>query len=166
MRCRPGGYSCRNSRDRRETGRRFHRGTCGRVMVAESCCPLWLASVMVGFRIGMRWHRGKPANYTPPAPVTAPHPLAPPQPRRWPNADADTEFLPQLQDLRHPSRPTPIRKPPWIDRHRPPGRSPSSRVRTARGCSLSHVATLTLQLSPHSGTIADIMAWNRFPWVG
>ena len=37
---------------------------------------------------------------------------------RWRSHDDDTEVLPRLQDIRPPMRATPIRRPPWVDRHR------------------------------------------------
>jgi len=45
-------------------------------------------------------------------------PMEPPpataKPRRWWSDDDDTAVLPRIQDIRPPSRPTPIRRPPWI----------------------------------------------------
>ncbi len=35
---------------------------------------------------------------------------------RWRSQNDDTEVLPRLQDIRPPSRPTPIRRPPWVER--------------------------------------------------
>ncbi len=32
----------------------------------------------------------------------------------WPHQDDDTDFVPRLQDIRPPTRATPIRRPPWV----------------------------------------------------
>lgn len=98
-------------------------------MAAESCCVWsacsgprrWLSVVVVGFWIGVRWPRSERMGDALPATDPSPCPPAPPQLRRWPSADANTEVLSQLQDLRPPTRPTPIRKPPWVDRRRNTG---------------------------------------------
>ncbi|MGW5726504.1 hypothetical protein [Nocardia beijingensis] len=37
---------------------------------------------------------------------------------RWEREDQDTELLPRLQDIRPPMRATPIRRPPWLGKHR------------------------------------------------
>ncbi len=45
---------------------------------------------------------------------TIPLPPAVAQPPRSGRADANTEILPRLQDIRPPTRATPIRRPPWV----------------------------------------------------
>ncbi|GAB2694232.1 hypothetical protein [Nocardia thraciensis] len=108
---------------------------------------VWSASVAfaaaLGFRVGVWWQRiHQPGQHAflpgqrhrdeartaaeshgggteePTDPI--PRPPAAPGAHRWPSGDADTEVLPKLQDIRPPTRPTPIRKPPWVDRPRRP----------------------------------------------
>ncbi|WP_306359807.1 hypothetical protein [Nocardia sp. CC227C] len=108
---------------------------------------VWPASVcfaaVLGFRIGVWWqrtnqpgrhefvpgqHHGDETETVPEHSVDEldeptdpmPRPPASPHRRRRPSVDDDTEVLPQLQDIRPPSRATPIWKPPWVDRPQRP----------------------------------------------
>lgn len=100
----------------------------------------WPVSVvlaaMLGFRMGLRsseLHRISPLSRPNiefedhsdrvPAEVgadldtdTIPLPPALARPLHSGRADADTEILPRLQDVRPPMRATPIRRPPWVGR--------------------------------------------------
>lgn len=51
------------------------------------------------------------ASWMPGPPAAAEH-------GHWWREDEDTEVLPRLQDIRPPTRATPIRRPPWVGRHR------------------------------------------------
>jgi len=110
---------------------------------------LWPASMLftavLSFRVGMWWRTTHPPNrhtvafvrrhrdddeadhdedeYLSDDAVWLPRRPATAKPIRWWSDNDDTEILPQLQDIRPPSRPTPIRRPPWVGAPKKPKRS-------------------------------------------
>lgn len=110
------------------------------VMSDSLLVVLWPLSaslaVIVGIRIGLRW-RGNRDSHGDEAGPSRRHgdggmgdhggslgigerqtdrdsPPAELSPRPWPNMNAKTDVLPRVQDIRPPTRATPIRRPPWV----------------------------------------------------